>query len=376
MTEQLRENYFLAVRTLLLLALEIYIALSRYISAGASYGMLFLLALFLGTVAGRELINTEGKKWVFFGISVILFLIMFFGFGKEFLLLGIFLCYELITCFKPGILWYVLPLILSCLSDKSGVLVQMMFTLFLGVIYFQNDFIYESYRKQTKEDIVLEQDLKHDIFIKEYEMKQERKRGLLLAENQILEERAKLSQTLHDKLGHNINGSVYQLEAVKVLMEQKPEQAKEMIQAVIGQLRSGMDEIRMILRRQRPKKYRVAVLSLEKLCEECRQKGVQASLVTTGDVSAVPEEYLEIILDNAYEAVSNSLKYAGCTKIDMAIHVLNKMVRCSISDNGNGCKEIADGMGISGMRQRMREVNGILSFETQAGFTVNMLLPL
>ena len=33
-------------------------------------------------------------------------------------------------------------------------------------------------------------------------------------------------------------------------------------------------------------------------------------------------------------------------------------------------------MGISGMRRRVREVNGVLNFETEAGFTINMLLPI
>ena len=52
------------------------------------------------------------------------------------------------------------------------------------------------------------------------------------------------------------------------------------------------------------------------------------------------------------------------------------MVRCSIRDNGIGCKEVKDGMGISGMRQRVRAVGGTIDLETEAGFTVNMLLPL
>ena len=95
-----------------------------------------------------------------------------------------------------------------------------------------------------------------------------------------------------------------------------------------------------------------------------------------GELSKVSEKYLEIILDNAFEAVSNSLKYAKCTKIDIKIHVLNQMVRCSISDNGVGCDAIEDGMGIAGMRRRVREVNGILDFETEIGFTINILLPL
>ena len=228
----------------------------------------------------------------------------------------------------------------------------------------------------TKEDTIMEQTLKHRINRREYEMQEEIKKSLLMAENQMLEEREELSQTLHDKLGHNINGSVYQLEAVKLLMEKEPEVSKKMIQIVINQLRSGMDEIRVILRKERPKKYKLAILQLEKLCEDCREKGVEAELITEGELRAIPEKYLEVILDNAYEAVSNSLKYAKCSKIKISVYVLNKMIRCSILDNGVGCKELIDGMGISGMRKRIREINGILDFETEAGFTINMLLPL
>lgn len=90
----------------------------------------------------------------------------------------------------------------------------------------------------------------------------------------------------------------------------------------------------------------------------------------------MPEKYLEIILDNAYEAVSNSMKYAKATRIEIKIYVLNQVIRCSISDNGVGCDNIVDGMGLSGMRKRVREINGILDFESEAGFTINMLLPI
>ena len=170
-------------------------------------------------------------------------------------------------------------------------------------------------------------------------------------------------------------GGIKGISAAK-LMEKKPEESKKMVQAVIDQLRTGMDEIRFILRKQRPPKYKLAVLQIEKLCEECNSKGVETELITEGELKDIPDKYLEVILDNAYEAISNAMKYAKCTKIKISIHVLSQMIRCSISDNGVGCKEINDGMGIAGMRKRMREINGILDFETEAGFTINMLLPL
>lgn len=375
MEERFREHYFVLLRIVLLLILEIYIILSQSVLTGASVKALLILALFIGVIAGKELVERR-LQGVFLGVAGILLLIILFTLGTSFTLLGVFLCYEVLTYLRPRMFWYFIPLGFAFVPGETDSSVRLIIAVLIGLIYCQHDFVVEAYRKQTKEDTIMEQTLKHRINRREYEMQEEVKKSLLMAENQMLEERAELSQTLHDKLGHNINGSVYQLEAVKLLMEKEPEVSKKMIQTVINQLRSGMDEIRVILRKERPKKYKLAILQLEKLCEDCREKGVEAELITEGELRAIPEKYLEVILDNAYEAVSNSLKYAKCSKIKISVYVLNKMIRCSIWDNGVGCKELIDGMGISGMRKRIREINGILDFETEAGFTINMLLPL
>ena len=112
------------------------------------------------------------------------------------------------------------------------------------------------------------------------------------------------------------------------------------------------------------------------MCEDCNGKGVETVFLKEGDISQISDELWEVILDNAFEAVSNSMKYAKCRHIDINLVIMNRMLRCSIKDDGIGCKEINDGMGISGMRQRVRKVNGTLSFETEAGFMVTMLLPM
>lgn len=375
MTDQVREHYFLAIRVGLLMTLEVYIVLSQYAVIGASAEMLLLLALEIGALAGKEL---AVKRWrfVFLILAVVFFAILMTQISTVFLLIGVYFCYEILSFRKMEFLWYVFPLGMACYPSGIDIYIQIILTMLIAIIYIQHDFIVASYRKQTKEDTIQEQTLKRNMYERENEMQEEIKKGLLLAQNQNLEERAQLSQTLHDKLGHNINGSVYQLEAIKVLMEKDPEKSQKMIQAVIDQLRTGMDEIRAILRKERPKKYKLALMQLEKLCAECRQKGVDTELFTEGDMTCIPEKYLEIILDNAYEAVSNSMKYAKCTKIIIKIHVMNQLVRCSIVDNGIGCETIEDGMGISGIRKRIREINGLLDFKTDDGFAIYMLLPL
>lgn len=385
MTEQIRENYFLAVKTLLALAGEICLLVTEFKQAGASGRMLLLLALFFGLFAGEEL--SKGRvKVCFLAALLIAFSFLCLLYGENFWLLGILLMYEVISFGKSlledrfsrhfSVLWYFLPMILIWAPGENILFFRITLILLVGIIYIQHDFVVTSYQKEVRENSLFEQQLKKNMHYRENALREEMNRGLLVAENEILEERARLSQTLHDKLGHNINGSIYQLEAVKLLVEKEPETSRSMVQAVIDQLRTGMDEIRSILRRERPEKYKLAVSQLQRLCEECREMGIEAELITKGSLSDVPENYLEIILDNAVEAVSNALKYARCSKIEIEIVVMNQMLRCSISDNGIGCSKMEEGMGIAGMRRRVRSVNGILDLATETGFTINMLLPM
>lgn len=374
MTEQFQENFFLAVRMLLLLVLEIYIILTHYTLAGASAWMLLLLACFTGSVISKELVY---GKWrlVFAGVSCILCIFIIIITRNEFLLAGIYVMFEIISMARPRLIWYFVPLVPVCINLCKDTGIYLLITILIGMFYIQNDFIVATYRKQAIEDMLSSQTLKKDWHKREHKLQEEISSVMLMAQNQLLEERDGLSQALHDKLGHTINGSVYQLEAVKIIMEKEPQAAKGMIQAVINELRGGMDEIRLILRKERPAKYEMALVQLNKLCSECQQKGIEMKLYTEGGLQKVPERYLHIILDNAYEAVSNSLKYSKCSKIEVKIYVMNKVIRCMVADNGKGCPSFTDGMGIAGMRRRVREVNGILDFETEAGFKINMLFP-
>ncbi len=376
MNERIRENYFVFIRLTLLVVLSLYGIIDEAKETGVSVKILLLVSLYISLMSIKELTTGTKKKIIAF-IGVILFLAVFY-FGKDsFYLLGMFCIYEILSLFpKIDYKWYFVPILVSLFNLASGDIIRPIVLFMMSILYIQHNFVIKGYQKRLHEDIEAEHKLKKNMREQEYAAKEQMKRNMLQTENQILEERAQISQTLHDKLGHNINGSVYQLEGAKVLMDKDPEKTKSMLQAVIDQLRTGMDEIRAILRKERPKKKELAMLQLFKLCEDCNSKGVEATLETEGDVEKIADNIWEVILDNAFEAVSNSMKYSKCKHINMKLVVLNKMIRCSIIDDGIGCKKFDDGMGISGMRQRIRSVNGSLSFETEAGFTVNMIIPI
>ncbi|MBQ6230455.1 MAG: hypothetical protein IJJ74_04990 [Eubacterium sp.] len=368
-----RENYFDAVRIIILILFSAYGILKINSEEGVSFVMLLLVAFAIGLFSIGELVSNK-KKWIFtlaaLGVGIVLSVM----YGRGFILTIVFFIYEILAILKVDWKWYMLPIVLPVIWP-GDVFLMMIMILFIAMVYIQHEKIIVYYQEQLMQDTKQEQKLKRNMQERDREVENELKKNALITENQILEERSQLSQTLHDKLGHNINGSIYQLEAIKLLIEADPERAKGMTQGVIDQLRGGMDEIRGILRKKRPDRNQMALLQIYKLCEDCNSKGVETSFEKEGDLTVISDRQWEIILDNAFEAVSNSMKYAKCSHIDIRLFVMNKLIRCSISDDGVGCKEIKDGMGISGMRRRIRAAGGTLSFETHDGFKINMIMP-
>ena len=378
MGEFLKDKYFILVRLILMFTLGMYgiiEAAKKSNDTGVSLKILLLVSFFVTFMALKELSERKWQILFLVGAAIVTALLIKIG-GGSFILLADFLIYELLMFFNARLFWYFVPYVTVFAKTSVGFLTQFLVITILILCYVQYIFIVSYYRKQMMEETKNQQGLKRDIEKREYATRVELNRNILESENKILEERAQLSQTLHDKLGHNINGSIYQLEASKVIMDKEPEKAKGMIQAVIDQLRTGMDEIRAILRKERPDKKQMALLQLYELCEDCNKKGVEAELDTEGELTKITADMWEVILDNAFEAVTNSMKYSKCKHIKISIIVMNQMVRCIISDDGIGCEKIVDGMGISGMRQRVRAIGGSIDFESEAGFKVSMLLPL
>lgn len=381
----LKEKYFLVVRIVIMLLFSMYGMLGINEETGVSEWILLLISLFISMICLKEFV--DGKKRILFLIAaaVIVVALIYMG-GLSFIFLGAFLYYEFLLCFRADKIWYYMIYLIEIIDrfflvkilgdEPMDGLTQLIILSFMLAFYMQHEFVVTDYEKRMMEDTITQQGLKKDMKNQESAAKAAMEKNLLMSENKILEERAALSQTLHDKLGHNINGSIYQLEASKVVMEKDPEKARSMIQAVIDQLRTGMDEIRAILRKERPEKKQMALLQLHQLCADCNDKGVEAELSVEGDTSAIDGKIWEVLLDNCFEAVTNSMRYSKCKSINITIIAMNKMVRCTVADDGIGCDKLEDGMGLSGMRQRVRMMGGTIDFETHPGFKVSMLIPL
>lgn len=375
MREKVLEYYFPMVKLVYIFSIIIYLIT---INASASYENSILevgiLLIFTAFMVLYELFDKKRISLLF--LSLIICIILISSFQKDYSLLIPLVILDFVTFFQLPIYLFLLTFLMILYKDVNTI-VYFIACICCNIIYFQHYFVIKRYKELLNNFIDNEVSLKSSIEDQRVRHKDNIEKFSLAFENKLLEEKSRLSQALHDKIGHSINGSIYQLEACKLLIHNNPNHSKDIVQAVIDNLRKSLDEIRAILRKEKPKKSELALLQLGKLCEKFNEScNINAKLVYTGESNEVPEEIWEIILDNSIEAFSNALKYSGCKNIKINIAILNKVVRCTIKDDGRGCNNIKEGMGLSGMKERTKAADGNLYVTSELGFEINMILPI
>lgn len=195
-----------------------------------------------------------------------------------------------------------------------------------------------------------------------------------------LEERNKIAQEIHDRVGHAISGSLIQLEAARLLMDKDgaaPEKSGEIIQNVIGILREGMESIRVALRNIKPAAEQLGINRIKLLADEFAVNSqIRTVLRHDSNLERISHIQWKVIHDNINEALTNSLKYSRATSITIDIGVLNKFVKAEVRDNGIGAYVVKKGLGINGMEERSGSIGGSVVVDGSRGFSVITLLPL
>jgi signal transduction histidine kinase len=192
-----------------------------------------------------------------------------------------------------------------------------------------------------------------------------------------LEERNKIAQEIHDKVGHTISGSLMQLEAAKILLHKDMDKAEKMICNTIEVLRGGMENIRVTLRSIKPAAEQMGINRLKLLCDEFQtSNNITVILSYKGDLDKVSYEQWKVIYDNTVEAMTNALKYSKSSRISITLEVFNKLIKSEVKDNGVGCIKFNKGIGIRGIEERSSSIGGKVIIDGSRGFSIIVLMPI
>jgi signal transduction histidine kinase len=187
-----------------------------------------------------------------------------------------------------------------------------------------------------------------------------------------IKERNRISRQIHDNVGHSIAGILMQLQASYKLRGRDDGKSGELLDKSITGLQNSLTILRETVHNIKPQET-LGVEYIKNIIDNFNFCTVNFKL--TGDFNVIEANSIEILCTNIKEALTNASKYSNATNVDINIDITDKLTRLYIKDNGKGCTCINEGLGISGMRERIKNVGGSLSISSKDGFLMVAVIP-
>lgn len=165
-------------------------------------------------------------------------------------------------------------------------------------------------------------------------------------------ERRRIAQELHDEVGQSLTAVLLSLK--RVADQSPPEVREELVQAQ-ETTRSTLDEIRRIARRLRPGVLEELglVSALKSLTTEISaQTDISVRRSFDKNLPPLDAETELVVYRVAQEGLTNTVRHADATEIELCLKRRPSHVELRLTDNGRGIGSNPEGAGIRGMRER------------------------
>ncbi|MQA79531.1 MAG: sensor histidine kinase [Streptosporangiales bacterium] len=200
-----------------------------------------------------------------------------------------------------------------------------------------------------------------------------------------LEERVRVARDVHDVAGHGFSAVAMQAGVALLLLDERPDQAKESLEAIRSTSTQALTDLRAMLDAfPRPSGNgqdgadpldAPSLRDIEPLVASVRAAGLPVRL-DLPDVR-VPREIEGVTYRVVQEALTNVLRHGGPTSAEVRVARDGDTLLVEITDRGVGAADVRAGRGLGGMRDRVASAGGVLVTEsrTGGGFLVSARLP-
>jgi two-component system sensor histidine kinase UhpB len=190
-------------------------------------------------------------------------------------------------------------------------------------------------------------------------------------------ERRRLAAELHDELGQNLTAILLQTDR---LAASAPDGVRDGLLELRGEVGAAIEDVRRLARQLRPEALDTLGLvpALTNLVERFAERTpVRFGRSFARDLPALGDEEELVLFRVAQESLTNALRHADATRIDIELASAPGGVRLAVRDDGRGIRPGArtDG-GIRTMRERAVSIGGQLDIASdERGTEVVLVLP-
>ena len=202
----------------------------------------------------------------------------------------------------------------------------------------------------------------------------------------VMEERSRIARELHDVVAHSVSLMILQAGAARQALDRQPVKSRESLLSVEATGRSAMSELRRLVSmlRQPGQEEELgpqpSLRQLDMLVRQIREAGMVVDLDVGPGLDALPPGVDLSAYRIAQEALTNILKHAGASHVDICVRCDGEAVEVSVADDGRGASgagAVVGGHGLIGMRERVNLFGGHFEAGSRdgGGFRVFARLP-
>ncbi len=186
------------------------------------------------------------------------------------------------------------------------------------------------------------------------------------------EERRRISQDLHDDTGQGMTALLLRLNAISGNLAPEQTEIKRQLGDTIQIVEEMMNQVRKMAYQLRPPSLDSVPLSkaLEALCSSFGENGgLHIDYSSDEDLPPIPNLQATALYRLVQEGLNNAIKYAQATSVWINLDYIDGEVSLSVEDNGQGfdLNKVGVGMGLLGLQERFRLLNGGLEIESAPG---------
>jgi len=192
-------------------------------------------------------------------------------------------------------------------------------------------------------------------------------------------ERLRITREIHDIVGYTLTNQTMVLQAAAVLLDRDHDKLRELLASAEESARAGLQEVRQALRQLRVGADK-PVAFLNRLTHLCRTfehaTGVRVELSGAQTPDNLPPTLELVLYRMIQEGLTNAFLHGKAGRVSVGLTLDEAALTVHLADNGVGAGSVTEGIGLSGMRERLTPFGGTLDYRGGAhGFTIRARIP-
>lgn len=194
----------------------------------------------------------------------------------------------------------------------------------------------------------------------------------MLEEKTMESERQRISREIHDIVGYSLTNVLMMVQAAEQLMDDSPDQAKDILGRAHEHISQSIQESRMSVRRLRSKDtFQITGANLFlHLCNTFSEiSGIDIHVDFGNLRSSLDKQVEKAIYRLLQEGMTNSFRHGKASRVDITFSCEGGHIIVRMQDNGIAAEgmPIHEGIGIKGMRERIEAIGGTVQAGPMVG---------